>query len=347
MQIKITGTLKNLDIKKAREAIAKARKIAIVSHYNPDGDAIGSSLALYNFMENEGKEVHVIIPNHFPDFLAWMPGSEKIVVEQGHGSLAKKILKEADLLFVVDMNAPHRAGKVLENQIIKSKAYKILIDHHVNPDIDCDVMYSCAKTTSASELVYNFLYKKLKYGKDKLSLAIAQCLYVGIITDTGSLTYACNYPETYTTVHQLIKRGVDGEDIHRQVYDNYSESRMRLLGLLLSQRMNVIREKASSYTYLTAEDLKANHYKSGDTEGFVNYGLSIQGIIFTAFFSDRSDRIHVSFRSKGTFDVNCFARRHFNGGGHRNAAAADFYGTLEDAIAHFEQVLDEYEGELF
>ena len=339
--------MNKLDIEKARAAITKARKIAIVSHYNPDGDAIGSSLALYNFMENEGKEVHVIIPNHFPDFLAWMPGSEQIVVEQGHGSLAKKILKEADLLFVVDMNAPHRAGKVLESQIIKSKAYKILIDHHVNPDIDCDVMYSCAKTTSASELVYNFLYKKLKYGMDKLSLAIAQCLYVGIITDTGSLTYACNYPETYTTVHKLIKRGVDGEEIHRLVYDNYSESRMRLLGLLLSQRMNVMKAKSTSYTYLTAEDLKANHYIPGDTEGFVNYGLSIHGIIFTAFFSDRGDRIHVSFRSKGTFDVNCFARRHFNGGGHRNAAAADFYGTLNDAIAHFEQVLDEYEGELF
>ena len=339
--------MNKVDIEKARTAIAEAKKIAIVSHYNPDGDAIGSSLALYNFMENEGKEVHVIIPNHFPDFLAWMPGSENIVVEQGHGSLAKKILKEADLLFVVDMNAPHRAGKALEGQIIKSKAYKILIDHHVHPDIDCDVMYSCAQTTSASELVYNFLYKKLKYGKEKLSLAIAQCLYVGIITDTGSLTYACNYPETYTTVYQLIKKGVDGEEIHRLVYDNYSESRMRLLGLLLSQRMKVMRDKATSYTYLDADDLKRNNYKTGDTEGFVNYGLSMNGIIFTAFFSDRGDRIHVSFRSKGVFDVNLFARKHFNGGGHRNAAAADYYGSLGEAIAHFENVLEEYEGTLY
>lgn len=339
--------MKKIDIENARVAIAKAKKIAIVTHYNPDGDAMGSSLALYNFMENEGKEVHVIIPNHFPDFLAWMPGSEHIVVEQGHGSQARKILKEADLLFVVDMNAPHRAGKELENQLVKSKAYKILIDHHVSPDIDCDVMYSCTETTSASELVYKFLYKYLKYGKEKLSLAIAECLYVGIITDTGSLTYSCNYPETYTIVNKLIKRGVDGEDIHRKVYDNYSESRMRLLGLLLSQRMKVMREMATSYTYLNAEDLKKNNYKTGDTEGFVNYGLSINGIVFTAFFSDRSNRIHVSFRSKGEFDVNLFARKHFNGGGHRNAAAADYYGTLEDAIAHFENVLKEYEGSLF
>ena len=339
--------MKKTDIENARVAIAKAKKIAIVTHYNPDGDAMGSSLALYNFMENEGKEVHVIIPNNFPDFLAWMPGSEHIVVEQGHGSQARKILKEADLLFVVDMNAPHRAGKELENQLVKSKAYKILIDHHVSPDIDCDVMYSCTETTSASELVYKFLYKYLKYGKEKLSLAIAECLYVGIITDTGSLTYSCNYPETYTIINKLIKRGVDGEDIHRKVYDNYSESRMRLLGLLLSQRMKVMREMATSYTYLNAEDLKKNNYKTGDTEGFVNYGLSINGIVFTAFFSDRSNRIHVSFRSKGEFDVNLFARKHFNGGGHRNAAAADYYGTLEDAIAHFENVLKEYEGSLF
>jgi phosphoesterase RecJ-like protein len=339
--------LNKLEIEKARAAIAQAKKIAIVTHYNPDGDAMGSSLALYNFMENEGKEVHVITPNQFPDFLAWMPGSEKVVVEQGHGSMARKILREAELLFVVDMNAPHRAGKELEPQLVKSKAFKILIDHHVSPDIDCDVMYSCAQTTSASELVYEFLYKHLKYGKEKLSLAIAKCLYVGIITDTGSLTYACNYPGTYSILHQLIKKGVDGEDIHRKVYDNYSESRMRLLGLLLSQRMKVMPDKAASYTYLTAEDLKQNHYKTGDTEGFVNYGLSINGILFTAFFSDRSNRIHVSFRSKGDFDVNLFARKHFNGGGHRNAAAADYYGTLEEAIAHFETVLEEYEGILF
>lgn len=339
--------MKKVDILKAHHAIANAKKIAIVTHYNPDGDAIGSSLALYNFMENEGKIVNIITPNRFPDFLAWMPGGENIIKEQENGNLAEKVLKEADLLFIVDMNAPHRAGKVLESQIVQSKAYKILIDHHIHPEIDCDIMYSCTQTTSASELVYKFLYKYLKYDKEKLSLAIAQCLYVGIITDTGSLTYSCNYPETYAIIHQLIKKGVDGEKIHRLVYDNYSENRLRLLGLLLSQRMKVMSDKSTSYTYLTAEDLKENNYKPGDTEGFVNYGLSIRSINFTAFFSDRSNRIHVSFRSKGSFDVNQFARKHFNGGGHRNAAAADYYGSLEDAIAHFEQVLDEYEGILY
>lgn len=339
--------MKKVEIEKAKAAIAKAEKIAIVTHFNPDGDAIGSSMALYNFMENEGKTVNVIIPNRFPDFLEWIPGSDRVVVAQGHTSQARNIMKEADLVFVVDMNAPHRAGKDIESMLLKSKAFKILIDHHVNPEIDCDVMYSCAKTTSASELVYNFLYKYLKYGQEKLSLAIAQSLYVGIITDTGSLTYSCNYPETYRTVYKLIKRGVDGEDIHRKVYDNYSESRMRLLGLLLSQRLKVMPSKATSYTYLTAEDMKSNNYKDGDTEGFVNYGLSMKGIVFTAFFSDRGNKIHVSFRSKGTFDVNKFARKHFNGGGHRNASAADFFDTLENAIAHFENVLKEYEGELY
>lgn len=339
--------MKKVDVEKAKEAIAKAEKIAIVTHYNPDGDAIGSSLALYNFMENEGKTVNAIIPNRFPDFLEWMPNSEKVLVANGHLSQVKKVLKEADLIFVVDMNAPHRAGRDIEHLLLKSKAYKILIDHHIHPEIDCDVMYSCVKTTSASELVFNFLYKYLKYGLDKLSLAIAQCLYVGIITDTGSLTYSCNYLETYRTIEKLIKRGVDGEDIHRKVYDNYSESRMRLLGQLLCQRLKVMPEKATSYTFLTADDMKANHYKDGDTEGFVNYGLSMKGILFTAFFSERGEKIHVSFRSKGTFDVNQFARKHFNGGGHRNAAAADYFDTLENTIAHFENVLKEYEGELY
>ncbi|MCQ2270776.1 MAG: DHH family phosphoesterase [Bacteroidales bacterium] len=339
--------MKKVDVEKAKAAIAKAEKIAIVTHYNPDGDAIGSSLALYNFMENEGKTVDAIIPNRFPDFLEWMPNSEKVLVADGHLSQVKKVLKEADLIFVVDMNAPHRAGRDIENLLLKSKAYKILIDHHIHPEIDCDVMHSCVKTTSASELVYDFLYKHLKYGQDKLSLAIAQCLYVGMITDTGSLTYSCNYPATYRTIEKLIKRGVDGEDIHRKVYDNYSESRMRLLGLLLSQRLKVMPDKATSYTYLTADDMKANFYKDGDTEGFVNYGLSMKGILFTAFFSERGNKIHVSFRSKGTFDVNQFARKHFNGGGHRNAAAADYFDTLENTIAHFENVLKEYEGELY
>lgn len=339
--------LKKIDIDKAKAAIDNSNKITIVTHYNPDGDAIGSSLALFNFFENMGKDIKIVVPSIYPDFLEWMPGTEHIIVEKGHARAAKAAIKEAELLFVVDMNTPKRAGDVLADYIEKATAKVILIDHHVSPDINCEVMYSCTQTTSASELVYHFLFKHLAYDESLLSIAIAQCLYVGIITDTGSLTYACNYPDTYKVLYKLIKRGVDGEDIHRKVYDNYSETRMRLLGKLLSQRMKVIPEKHTSYTYLSAEDMKACKYHVGDTEGFVNYGLSIKGIIFTAFFSDRGNRIHISFRSKGTFDVNIFARKHFMGGGHRNAAATDFYGTLAEAITHFEEALKEYEGVLF
>lgn len=339
--------MKKEDIDKAKSLIEKARKIAVVSHFNPDGDAIGSTLALYNFMENEGKTINAVFPTRQPEFLDWMPGVEDAIIETERPAEAKAVIEEADLIFVVDMNAAHRAGKSLEPTIKNAKGRKILIDHHVSPELDCDVMYSSIETTSASELVYHFLYDHLNYGEDKLSLAIAQCLYIGIITDTGSLTYSCNYPETYAVIEKLIRRGVDGEDLHRKVYDNYSENRMRLLGLLLSQRMKVISERSTSYTWLTDADLKANNYKQGDTEGFVNYGLSIKGVIFTAFFSDRIDYIHISFRSKGLFDVNLFARKYFNGGGHRNASAANYYGSLENAIALFENALSDYEGELY
>lgn len=346
MQVKFF-ILKKAEIEKAKEAIARANKITIVTHFNPDGDAIGSSLALFNFLENKEKDVTVVVPTMCPDFLSWMPGIEHIIVEKGHARAAKAAIRDAEIIFIVDMNAPHRAGAAIENHLSKTNAFRILIDHHANPDIDCDVMYSCIKTTSASELVYNFLFKHLKYSSKELTLAIAQCLYVGMITDTGSLTYGCNYPETYNVLSKLIKRGVDGEDIHRKVYDNYSENRMRLLGLLLSQRLKVMPKKATSYTYLTAQDMKDNNYHIGDSEGFVNYGLSMKGIKFTAFFSDRGSKIHISFRSKGDFDVNKYARKHFTGGGHRNAAATDFYGTLEEAIAHFEASLEEYEGILY
>lgn len=339
--------MKKEDIEKAKALIAQAQKIAVVCHYNPDGDAIGSTLALYNYMENEGKIINAVLPNRHPEFLDWMPGIEDAIIAEEQPEKAKVVLNDADLIFIVDMNAAHRAGKSLEPVISQAKGHRILIDHHVSPEIDCDVMYSSIETTSSCELVYHFLYDYLDSGEKKLSLAIAQCLYVGIITDTGSLTYSCNYPETYTVIEKLIRRGVDGEDIHRKVYDNYSENRMRLLGLLLSQRMNVISEKSTSYTWLTDADLKANNYKQGDTEGFVNYGLSIKGIRFTAFFSDRKDHIHISFRSKGTFDVNLFARKYFNGGGHRNASAANYYDTLQNAIERFEKALEDYEGELY
>jgi len=169
---------------------------------------------------------------------------------------------------------------------------------------------------------------------------------VGMITDTGSLSYMCNRPQTYQILNELMKKGVDGERIHREIYDNYSESRIKLLGLCLGQRLVIMRKMSTSYMYLTKEDLKNNNYVVGDTEGFVNYGLSMRGIQFTALFIERENRIRISFRSKGNFDVSRFARTHFDGGGHKNASAAYFYGTLEGAIEAFKTALEQYKAEL-
>lgn len=335
--------MKKQDIQKVKDALQHAKKIAIVFHFNPDGDAVGSALALYHYFKDDGYDVSAVSPNAFPDFLHWMEGSDEIIVAQENLTKARKVIKEADMLFVVDMNAPHRAGQDLQNGIAKFKGFKVLIDHHVQPDIQCDVMYSTHKTSSASELVYNFLYRYLT-PKRKFTRPIAEALYVGIITDTGSVTYACDCPSTYNVLRKLIASGINGEAIHRKVYDNYTESRMKLLGLALSQRLTVLPEYGASHMYLTKQDLLDNHFQIGDTEGFVNYGLSIKEVRFTAFFTERENRIRVSFRSKGDVDVNIFARKYFNGGGHHNAAGAFYDGDIESALRYFEEsVKKEYQ----
>jgi phosphoesterase RecJ-like protein len=301
-------------------------------------------LALYHFLKAKGLEVDVVLPNAFPDFLKWMPGSDQILIAESNKVKVKKIVKEADFLFITDMNALHRSGKILENAIATSNAFKVLVDHHLAPDIEVDAMLSTVKTSSSCELVYRLLFDDLNE-KDALSTEIATCLYVGIITDTGSLTYACNDPKTYGILCKLIRKGIDGEAIHRQIYDNYEESRIHLLGLSL-QRMRILKAYATAYIYLSAQDLIDNNYKIGDTEGFVNYGLTIRTVQFAAIFIQRGNRVRISFRSKGHFDVNQFARKHFNGGGHRNASAAYHSDTLENTMAYFESILPQYQEEL-
>lgn len=329
----------------ANDIINHATNVAIVSHYNPDGDAVGSALALYIFFKNRNVNVNVILPNALPDFLNWMPHSDAIVIAEENREKAVEIIDQADVLFVVDMNAAHRSGALLEPSIQHSKAKIILIDHHLYPEIDADIQLSTQQTSSSSELVYDFLFKYLQY-KEELTKEIAECIYVGIMTDTGSLSYLCNQPQTYITLAKLIECGVDGEQIHRNVYDNYSEARIRLLGLTLCERLTIIPEFSTSYMYLTQKDLLKCNYKRGDTEGFVNYGLAMKLIRFTAFFIERDQRVRISFRSKGDFDVNHFARTHFGGGGHKNASAAYYNGNLEDTISYFKKVLELYENDL-
>ena len=335
--------MKKKEIELLQARLTQNAKIAIISHHNPDGDAVGSSLALYHFLINIGCNPTVVLPNPFPDFLRWMPESENVVIAEREEAKAKQIVEQADIIFVMDMNAPHRAGKFLEPLIIQSNAFKVLIDHHVNPDIDCKVMFSDTKACSTCELLYRFIFDQLKQQKKQLTYNIAQCIYTGIITDTGSLTYSCNSPQTYTILSNLIKTGINGEEIHRLIYDNYEESRIHLLGLSLSDRLKVLPQYATAYINLSQEDLKKHHYRIGDTEGFVNYGLTMKSVQFAAIFIQREEKVRISFRSKGNFDVNHFAKTHFNGGGHRNASAAYHYDTLENTMVYFESLLAQYQ----
>ena len=322
-----------------QEKLAQSKKIAICTHYNPDGDAIGSSLALQSFFSTQGFEVTCVIPNNMPEFYAWMPGAKTILNAHQQFKEVKRILLEADILFMVDMSAEHRSGVDIENILLQSPAYKILIDHHINPAAKCDIIYSITDISSTCEIIPRFLAEITD--KPFLTKELGICIYTGIITDTGSLSFACNHAETYTLLAKLMELGVDGEEIHRKVYDNYSESRIRLLGLTLST-LKVFPQLGTSYMYLTREEMKKHHFKDGDNEGFVNYGISLKGIFFTTLLIERENRIRLSFRSKKGFDVNQFAKTYFNGGGHPNAAAAYHYDTLENTIKYLEEVIHKH-----
>lgn len=326
-------------ISEFQQKLTEGKKIAVCTHFNPDGDAVGSSLALRSYFTSQGFEVNCVIPNDMPSFYKWMPGVETIVVAQRDFKEAKKILLEADILFLVDMNAELRSGVDLQDFLLQTSAYKILIDHHPNPTVQCHLIYSDICATSTCENVYRFLSEITD--KPFLNKEIGSCIYTGIITDTGSLSYVCNDPKTYLLLAKLIEAGVDGEYIHREVYDNYAESRIRLLGLSLN-KLKVFSHLGTSYMYLTQQEMKENKFKEGDTEGFVNYGISLKDIFFTAFFTERDKRIRISFRSKGDFDVNKFAQTYFQGGGHKNAAASYHYDTLENTMKYFEEIIHKH-----
>ena len=323
-------------ISELQKKLAESKKIAVCTHYNPDGDAIGASLGLRSYFTTLGFEVNCIIPNNIPEFLTWLPNADTIINAQKNFKKAKSILNEADILFLVDMNTEHRSGIDLEKPLLESPAYKVLIDHHLNPTANCALTYSKIETSSACENVFRFLSEISN--KPFLNQEFATCIYTGIITDTGSLSFSCNNVETYTLLAALIATGIDGEKIHCQLYDNYSENRIRLLNITLNT-LKVFPHLGTSYMYLTKEEMKKNNFKDGDTEGFVNYGISLKGIFFTAFFIERDKRIRISFRSKGDFDVNQFAQTYFQGGGHKNAAASYHYDTLENTINLFEEII--------
>jgi bifunctional oligoribonuclease and PAP phosphatase NrnA len=335
--------LENTDFDKISLLLDKPRKILITTHTNPDGDAIGASLALYGYLIKKNHHVEVMIPDPDPAFLHWMPFHNHLLVFTMNQDQCLKTIDDVDLIFCVDYNGLSRLSHASEF-VRKAKATRILIDHHVQPEVDFDLKISVTKTSSTSELIYDFICAS--GDKHLVDKSIAECIYTGIITDTGSFSYACNYDKTYLITAELHKSGIDGEHIHRLVYDTYSENRLRLLGFAISEKLVVLPEYNAAFISLSMADLEKFDYQIGDTEGIVNYALSIKDINLAALFTEREDLVKVSLRSKGNFSLNEITRKFFGGGGHANAAGANCYISLEETIHIFLSMLPLYKDQL-
>lgn len=336
-------SLSKLHINELNKIIVQAEKPVLITHYNPDGDAIGSILGFYHYLVKKGKDPIVISPNDYPEFLHWMPGNEKVVVYKRNNGTVLNALKDADYIFALDFNDADRVDG-LKKYLIQATGKKILIDHHPDPGDIFDLKFSEIHYSSTAELVYHIIES---LGDEKLvDKKIAECLYAGIMTDTGSFNYNSSYPYTYYVVSKLIEIGINKDKIYGNVYDNYSEDRMRLLGYCLNQKMEVIPEYRTAFISITMNELKEFKFAPGDSEGFVNYPLSIKGIIFTAIFIEKEDQIKISFRSKGNFATNKFAENHFNGGGHKNASGGHSNDSLEKTLKDFRNLLPTYKKEL-
>ena len=332
-------------ISKIKKLLKSSKNIVIISHTNPDGDAVGSSLALYTLFKKLNYSVSSILPNNFPSFLSWMNARDEILICSKNPNKCISLLNNADMIFCLDFNSPERVDK-LSDTLKNAKGIKILIDHHIEPDNTFDYILSDTKTSSTSELIYNFIealgYKKL------IDKSIAENLYVGICTDTGSYSYSCDYPETFRITAELIKLGINSEKIHHLIYDTFSENRMRLIGFCLSEKLVVLDEYKTAYISISKEDKKKFDFQVGDGEGIVNYPLSIKNIYFAVLLTEKDNGkgIRISFRSKGNFSVNDYANKYFEGGGHRNAAGGNSYVSLDETIKKFKELLPLYKDEL-
>ena len=320
----------------------KADKIVIVSHVSPDGDAIGSSLGLYHFLTSQDKNVHVIVPNAFPDFLKWMPGAKDIIQYNRYKDFADKLIQEADVICVLDLNVLSRLDE-MQYAVGESPARKMLIDHHLYPGDFARITISHPQISSTSELVFRLICQLGNFSD--ISKEGAECIYTGMMTDTGGFTFNSNNREIYLIIGELLSKGIDKDEIYRNVYNNNSEGRLRLQGYVLYEKMQLYPQYRSALISLSREEQKRFQYAKGDTEGLVNIPLSIKDVCFSAFLREdtEKDMIKISLRSVGTFPCNQVASEFFNGGGHLNASGGEFYGPLEDAVALFKQALVKYE----
>jgi len=334
--------MKKSNIIKLKELLSSPQKIVIIPHKNPDGDALGSSLALMHYLKNKLHQTFVISPNDYPEFLKWLPGESTILKFSQKEKKIKSIINNSSLIFAMDFNDLTRIGDL--NEIIKnSKSKKIMIDHHENPKNFSDLNFSDPRISSTCEIVYNIIYKLDAFSINK---EISTCLYTGIMTDTGSFKYPSTTYKTHKIISELIQYGADGTKIHQKIYDESSLNKLKLLAIALNN-IRKVEEHPVIYITLSQSELNKYQFKKGDTEGFVNYGLSIKEIKLSVILIENKDEgiIKMSFRSKGDFPANSFAKKYFNGGGHINAAGGSSKYSIKKTLHNFLNALNNFKNE--
>jgi bifunctional oligoribonuclease and PAP phosphatase NrnA len=331
-----------IDISKYTKELSKlfssSENILIICHINPDGDSIGAQLALYHYLKATEKNVSLLAPNNLQEFLLWMDGADQINIFIRDRKKSRQLIESADLIVMLDFNQTGRLGEA-EELVIASRAKKVIIDHHLDPENFADVLISDPSKCSTCELLHEVICEL--NGKTFMSKSYAEALYVGIITDTGNFEHGAYSSKTFRIVADLLDTGIIKERIINLIYNNFSSERLRLQGFALNQRMVVLPDLQTAYIYLSKEDLKKYNHVKGDTEGFVNMPLSIKGINFAVLFIEKENFIKLSFRSRGHFPSNEIASTYFSGGGHLNASGGEYTDTLENTIAYFLGVLKE------
>jgi len=329
--------LADIDLLKA--FLDRPRKLVVTTHHRPDGDAMGSSLALGAFLERKGHQVSVVTPSDYPDFLLWMPGQHMVTSFDQEPNKCLDAIRDAEGLFCLDFNTPSRTEK-LANAITQCAALKVMVDHHLDPAPFCDITFSFNKSCATSELVFHLIDKLDSV--DSINSAMATCLYTGIMTDTGSFRFSSMTADTHSIIAKLIQCGASNHEIHEQIYDNFSIDRTRFLGFCINEKLHVLPEYRTAYIAISHSELDQFNHQAGDTEGIVNFALGIKGIRLAAFFCERDGMIKISFRSKGDFSVKELSSMYFSGGGHTNAAGGKSHDSLEDTVKRFVEILPNY-----
>ncbi|MBC6606822.1 DHH family phosphoesterase [Hymenobacter sp. BT188] len=328
-----------------KELLAQPRQIFITTHHKPDADALGSSLGLAGYLRKKGHHVTVVTPSDYPDFLAWMPGNEDVIVYDARRNDAqvREIIGTAEVIFCLDFSCLGRINE-LGTYIRNAPGIKVLIDHHLEPENFADLDFSNPKAAATAELVFEVI--RDLGDQDMIDVGIGESLYAGIMTDTGSFRHPSTSRNVHLIIAELLDAGIDLSSVHRRIYDSHSEMRLRFLGFVLKDKLVVLPEYNTAYIAITQDELRQYQSKTGDTEGLVNFALSIEGVVFAAVLIDRGQAVKISFRSVGGFSVNEFARQHFQGGGHLNASGGISYESLDDTVQRFLSLLPQYQTKL-